>query len=82
MKAEGVFEARKGPCIEDWIHHIVQVGYEHNIPVVDSYSTLNGPDGDVHYADKYTTDGVHFNAEGYAIVAQLHQELGYEPLGR
>lgn len=82
-KHQGTFEDLKRPCFEDWRDYIVQAASEHNIPVVHSYLVLNGPDGDEDPADKglEQADGVHLNDAGHALIADLHREAGYEPLG-
>ena len=80
-KRKGVFEDLNSY----WKAHneyLVQAASEHNIPVVRVDLAFNGPNGDEDPLDKdYVSDGWHPNAVGDAIIADLHRELGYEPLG-
>jgi hypothetical protein len=79
-KRKGVFEDLNSY----WKAHneyLVQAASEHNIPVVRVDLAFNGPNGDEDPLDKdYVSDGWHPNDVGNAIIADLHRELGYEPL--
>jgi hypothetical protein len=75
QKELGFFEDKKA-CIEG-VHAIVhQVASEYGILVVPVYLAFNGPDGQDD-PEAYLEDGVHTNAEGDAIIADLLRELGY-----
>ena len=75
-------------CFEElnsyWVAHneyLIQAASEHNIPVVGVDLAFNGPDLDEDPSDNgYLSDGMHPNVEGIFLLADLHQELGYEPL--
>jgi len=81
-KRFGIYEDIK-PHWEALNEHIVQAASEHNIPVARVYVALNGPNGDEDPASKgyIKVDGAHLNDAGHRLVAELHRELGYEPLG-
>ncbi|MBC8445645.1 MAG: SGNH/GDSL hydrolase family protein [Chloroflexi bacterium] len=82
-KEKGILEDLKRLCIDDVSEYIIQAASEHHIPVVRSYLVLNGPSGDEPVDKGYLqADGVHFNPAGHALLAELHRELGYEPLGQ
>ena len=68
------------PFIEPLNDHTVQAASENNIPVALAHLAFNGPDGDEDPADKgyLASDGVHASELGAAVIADLHQELGYE----
>ena len=70
-------------AINEVIH---EVATEHNIPVAPVYSTFNGPDHDQDAMDSgyVETEGSDRNAgsvneAGRDVIADLLQELGYEP---
>lgn len=69
------FEEKK-TCIEGVNAIVHQVAAEYGIPVAPVYTAFNGPDGDQD-PEGYLEDGVHTNAEGDAIIADLLRELGY-----
>lgn len=52
----------------------------YGIPVVDTLTAWNGPDGLEDAPPEYFSDGGHLSAEGYAAVAELMRALGYAPL--
>lgn len=81
-KERGVFEDCKR-CLEALNEQVVQAASEHNIPVARTYSVFNGPDGDEDARDKgyVQADGIHPSEAGHRLIADLHRELGYEPLG-
>jgi len=81
-KKLGVYEDVKTHW-EAFNEHIAQAASEHNIPVARVYLALNGPNGDEDPADKgyIASDGRHLSEAGHALVAEVHRELGYEPLG-
>jgi len=68
------------PFFEPLNDHIVQAASENNIPVALAHLAFNGPDGDEDPADKgyLASDGVHASELGATVIADLHQELGYE----
>ena len=80
-KRKGVFEDLN-PYWKAHNEYLVQAASEHNIPVVRVDLAFNGPNGDEDPSDKdYVSDGLHPNAVGDALIADLHRELGYDPLG-
>jgi hypothetical protein len=80
-KRKGVFEDLN-PYWKAHNEYLVQAASEHNIPVVRVDLAFNGPNGDEDPDDKdYVSDGWHPNDVGAALIADLHRELGYEPLG-
>lgn len=77
-KEAGVYQKFKRPAFQDWSEAIVQIASNHNVPVVHTYVALNGEDGDDEIAAKYLwDDGIHFNADGHILIADLHRDLGY-----
>jgi len=80
-KEAGVFEKLKGPGFEDWSHAIIRAAARHNIPVVPTYAALNGPTGDEEIPKQYLLgDGVHLSTEGNILIADLHRDMGYDPI--
>ena len=81
QKELGIFEDQN-PYFKACNEYLVQAASEHNIPVVRVDLAFNGPNGDEDPSDKdYVSDGWHPNAVGDALIADLHREAGYEPLG-
>ena len=82
-KELGIYEDLKPCFVEAFSEHIVQAASEHNIPVARVYLAFNGPNGDEDPGDKgyMQSDGEHPSEAGHALIADLHRELGYEPLG-
>jgi len=80
-KEQGVFEERKS-MMDRWNGQIVEIATQYGIPVARVYRDFNGPNGDQDPGDKgyISTDGFHNNDAGARRMAQLLQELGYEPL--
>ncbi len=68
------------PFFEPLNDLIIQAASENNIPVALVHLAFNGPDGDEDPADKgyLASDGLHTSEVGAAVIADLHQELGYE----
>ena len=60
--------------------HIVQAASENNIPVALVHLVFNGPDGeqDPILEGYLINDGLHPSELGATVIADLHQELGYE----
>jgi hypothetical protein len=75
QKELGFFEDKKA-CIEEVNAITHQVAAEYGILVVPVYTAFNGPDGDQD-PEGYLEDGIHTNATGDAIIADLLRELGY-----
>jgi hypothetical protein len=71
------FFADKKACIEGVNAIIHQVAADYGIPVAPLYTAFNGPKGDQD-PENYLEDGIHTNATGDAIIADLLRELGYE----
>ena len=80
-KERGDFEERR-LMIDRWNQQIVEIATQYDIPVARVYRDFNGPNGDQDPGDKgyISTDGMHNNDAGARRIAQLLQELGYEPL--
>jgi lysophospholipase L1-like esterase len=75
----GIFEELRGPAFEDWRNYLEQSAEEYNVSVVHSYRVLNGPNGDEAGATEYMQpDGLHINAEGHKLLADLHRDVGYK----
>ena len=68
------------PFYEPLNDHIIQAASENNIPVALVHLAFNGLDGDEDPAYKgyLGTDGYNVSEVGAAVIADLHQELGYE----
>ena len=68
------------PFIEPMNDHIIQVASENNIPVALVHLVFNGPDGeqDPILEGYLVNDGLHPSELGATVIADLHQELGYE----
>jgi hypothetical protein len=82
-KKRGIFDSLKDLLIDTVSQHIMETATRWNVRAVDSYAVLNGPDGDRPLESQYLqTDGLHFNAEGHALLADLHRKVGYAPFGR
>jgi hypothetical protein len=64
-----------------WLGHMAQVAERHTVPVVYSYGVLNGSNGGEQVpAEILQADRLHFKEKGQRLLADLHRELGYEPL--
>jgi lysophospholipase L1-like esterase len=74
------FDEDLRPFFEPLNDYIVQAASENNIPVALVHLAFNGPNGDEDPADKgyLASDGLHISEVGAAVIADLHQELGYE----
>jgi len=82
LKKAGIYDKFK-PYWDSMNEHIVQAASEHNIPVAQVYLAFNGPNGDEDPVGKgyIAADGIHLSDMGNRLVAELHRELGYQPLG-
>jgi lysophospholipase L1-like esterase len=80
-KQVGIFEGLKGPLVDAWLYPIERVATENGIVLVDSYTVLNGPNGDDEVSTDIVIQRVHFNESGHRLLADLHREAGYGPLG-
>jgi lysophospholipase L1-like esterase len=60
--------------------HIMQAAAENGISVAVVHLAFNGPEGDKNPEEEgyLSADGLHTNAAGAALIADLHRELGYE----
>lgn len=75
QKDIGFFEDKKA-CFED-VHAIVhEVADKYGVLVAPVYQAFNGPKGEDD-PEAYLEDGVHTNATGDAIIADLLRDLGY-----
>lgn len=54
----------------DYVNAILQKGKEHNIPVLNLYEKLGINPNIPEQKAKYTTDGLHFNNDGHAVIAE------------
>jgi len=78
----GLLEALKASVMDAWIDHIAEVAEKHGIQVVHTYRVLNGPDGEQGVSpEMLQDDGLHFNSVGHRLLADLHRQVGYGPLG-
>jgi hypothetical protein len=80
-RSEGTLEDLT-PYWKTFNEHILEAASKHNIPVARVELAFNGPDGDEDPEGKgyLSPDRVHPGQEGFVIIADLHRELGYEPL--
>jgi hypothetical protein len=79
-KEWGYFEALS-PYRIAFNEYLVQAASEQDIPVARVDLAFNGPNLDEDPSDKdVLADGLHPNAEGITVIADLFRELGYEPL--
>ena len=78
-EAVGILDELREPLVEVWVHHIEQAATDYGIVFVDSYSVLNGPNGDEAVPDELSI-GVHFSERGHRLLADLHRAAGYGPL--
>ena len=75
----GIFQDLKELAFEDWSRAVTQTASRFNIPVVHTYRVLNGQNGDDVIPEKFLwEDGIHFNAKGHILIADLHRSFGYE----
>jgi hypothetical protein len=75
QKELGFFEDKKA-CVEAVNAIVHQVAEEYGVLVAPLYLAFNGPDGEQN-PEGYLEDGIHTNATGDAIIADLLRELGY-----
>lgn len=62
------------PLIE-YVRVIVQKGKEHNIPVLNLYEKLGIDPNDEKQKSEFTADGLHFNDNGHAVLAEKLAEF-------
>ena len=67
--------------LAEWSRYIGVSAESHGIPHAKMYLAFNGPDGDEDPNDKgyIAADGLHPNDTGYAVLARLLRDLGYQP---
>lgn len=70
----GWFDVLQKEAYESWHDHLVQAAQERGNIVVDTYRGVNGPAGDQANEGVFLSDGLHFNAEGHKLLADLHRE--------
>lgn len=58
-----------------YVDVILETGKKFDIPVLDMYRTLGLDPHDPQCFDTYTTDGLHFNDAGHAVIAQRLKEF-------
>jgi lysophospholipase L1-like esterase len=75
---QGMFETLQELCFEVWRDYLVEAAHQRNITVVYTYQVLNGSNGNEIMKGIYQSDGIHFNARGQRLIADLHREVGYE----
>lgn len=80
-KEEGDFE-NLNPYWLACNQYLVRTASEHNIPVARVDLAFNGPSFDEDPVDKsyLAPDRIHPNQLGFALIADLFREQGYEPL--
>lgn len=66
-------DSRKGQDAKpllDYVKVILETAKKFNIPVLDLYHNLGLDPHDSDCYERYTVDGLHFNDEGHAVIAQ------------
>lgn len=77
----GHFQELKQYAYEDWRKQLIQAAERHNVKVVPTYKTLNGKQGNSNLPDIYfQEDKVHFSIKGHKLLADIHRNLGYDPI--
>ena len=77
----GHFQELKQYAYEDWRKQLIQAAKKHNVKVVPTYKTLNGKQGNSNLPDIYfQEDKVHFSIKGHKLLADIHRNLGYDPI--
>ncbi len=61
--------------LKNYVDVIKAKGVEHNIPVLDLYENLGINPNNPDESEKYTTDGLHFNDLGHAVIADRLSEF-------
>ena len=64
-----------GKGLVAYVDVILETGKQFDIPVLDLYRTLGLDPHDEEVFQKYTVDGLHFNDDGHAILAQRLKEF-------
>jgi len=76
---DGTFALLKHHAYEVWRDHLIQAAEKHQVHVVPTYEILNGPAGDLRTPAEYLQpDGIHLNAKGHKLIADVHRSVGYE----
>jgi len=76
---DGTFALLKRPAYDVWRDHLIQAAEKHRVHVVPTYEVLNGPNGDRRTPAEYLqSDGIHLNAKGHRLMAEIHRSVGYE----
>lgn len=79
---DGTFALLKRPAYEVWRDHLIQAAEKHRVHIVPTYEALNGPNGDRPTPAEYIqADGIHLNAKGHKLIADVHRSVGYEYSG-
>jgi len=80
-KENNTFQELKEYAYEDWRDYLVKAAEENKIKVVPTYKTYNGPEGNSILPDVYMqSDGIHLSAKGHKLMADIHRNMGYNPL--
>lgn len=58
-----------------YVNIILKKAKEHDIPVFDMYHNLGLNPNDDEICEKYTADGLHFNDDGHAVIAEKVAEF-------
>lgn len=76
---DGSLALLKRHAYEVWRDHLIQAAEKHRVHVVPTYKVLNGPNGDRRTPAEYLqSDGIHPNAKGHKLIADVHRGVGYE----
>ena len=73
-KNHGCFDVLQEEIYGSLHDHLYQAAFERGIIVVPTYNAINGPLGDKGHDELYIDDGIHFNAEGQKLIADIHRE--------
>ena len=71
-KPGGIFsEAEKPFALEDYVHAIKEAAANYNYPILDMFSHRELDPNDSKIKLKYVPDGIHPNADGHRMIANL-----------
>lgn len=80
-KDNNFYQELKQYAYEDWKNYLRKAAENNNVKVVPTYKAFNGQDGNSMLPEVYIQkDGIHFSAKGHKLIADLHRNLGYNPL--
>ena len=80
-KENNFYQELKQYAYEDWREYLIEAAENNNIKVVPTYKAFNGQAGNSMLPEVYIQkDGIHFSAKGHKLIADLHRNMGYNPL--